>query len=88
MPSAALTSKNQLTLPRAIREHLRVGPGDRVLFRLLAGGQVVVEPETLPVTALKGLVRSPLRRPVTLEEMDEAVARAAADRSGGRRDRG
>jgi AbrB family looped-hinge helix DNA binding protein len=39
-----LTSKSQVTLPKAIRDHLRVAPGDTVSFRIVADGTVRVEP--------------------------------------------
>jgi AbrB family looped-hinge helix DNA binding protein len=39
-----LTPKAQVTLPKAIREHLRVAPGDAVEFRIVADGSVRVEP--------------------------------------------
>ncbi len=84
MPSATLTSKNQLTLPREIRELLKVGPGKRVMFRVLEGGEVRVEPETLPVSALKGMLKSSRAKAPSLDEMDEAIAAAAAERAGGR----
>jgi AbrB family looped-hinge helix DNA binding protein len=84
MPSATLTSKNQLTLPREIRELLKVEPGKRVLFRVLENGEVRVEPETLPISALKGILKSPLARPPTIEEMDDAIATAATERLGRR----
>jgi AbrB family looped-hinge helix DNA binding protein len=32
MPARTITSKGQITLPKDIREHLNVGPGDRVDF--------------------------------------------------------
>lgn len=40
-----LTSKSQVTLPKAIREYLRVAPGDAVDFRIVADGTVRVEPK-------------------------------------------
>ncbi|WP_284616089.1 AbrB/MazE/SpoVT family DNA-binding domain-containing protein [Aquabacterium humicola] len=43
MPNT-LTSKAQVTLPKAIRDHLRVAPGDAVEFRIVADGSVRVEP--------------------------------------------
>ena len=43
----ALTSKSQVTLPKAIRDHLRVAPGDAVNFRIIADGSVRVEPAAL-----------------------------------------
>ena len=39
-----LTPKAQVTLPKAIREHLRLAPGDAVEFRIVADGSVRVEP--------------------------------------------
>lgn len=39
-----LTPKAQVTLPKAIRDHLRVAPGDAVEFRIVADGSVRVEP--------------------------------------------
>ena len=39
-----LTSKSQVTLPKPIRDHLKVAPGDAVEFRIVADGTVRVEP--------------------------------------------
>jgi antitoxin PrlF len=72
---AAITSKGQVTIPKAIREYLHVKPGDRVKFFMHPDGSVVLLPK-LPVTALRGLLRWH-GRPATLEEMDEAIATGA-----------
>ena len=42
--SYTLTTKSQVTLPKAIREHLKVAPGDTVDFRIVADGSVRVMP--------------------------------------------
>lgn len=39
---AKLTSKNQTTLPVAVRKALSVGPEDRIVFTILEGGKVEV----------------------------------------------
>ena len=39
-----LTTKSQVTLPKSIREHLNVAPGDAVDFRIVADGSVRVQP--------------------------------------------
>jgi antitoxin PrlF len=82
---SAITVKGQATIPKAIREHLRLKPGDRVKFFVHPDGSVVLLPK-LPASALRGIVKS-RRRPVTYKEMDEAVAEgaSAAVRRAGRR---
>ena len=79
MPATTITTKGQVTIPKDIRQTLGVGPGDRVLFYRTEDGRVVVEPETVDIHTLKGMVK-PKRRGVTVEEMNEAIARAAAER--------
>lgn len=75
---SAITSKGQATIPKAIRDHLRLKAGDRVKFFIHPNGSVVLLPK-LPVSALKGMLKSPRRRPVTIEEMQDAVAAGASD---------
>jgi len=76
--TATLTSKGQITLPKTVRERLRVDTGDQVDFLVNDRGDVVVRAATLDVSALKGLLKRPRARPVTIEEMNAAVARAHA----------
>ncbi len=77
--ATTITTKGQVTIPKAIRDALGVGPGDRVLFYRSDDGRVVVEPETVDLRTLKGIVK-PRRRGVTAEEMNEAIARSVAER--------
>lgn len=51
-----LTSKSQLTLPKPIRDYLKVGPGDRVEFRIGGDGSVRVEPVAAPAKPSRGLL--------------------------------
>ncbi len=54
MPSATLTSKGQVTIPKTVRDELGLREGDRVAFRVLDDGTVVVEPETIDLLDLAG----------------------------------
>jgi len=74
---SAITVKGQATIPKAIREHLRLKPGDRVKFFVHPDGSVVLLPK-LPASALRGMIKSRHRRPVSTAEMTEAVAQAAS----------
>jgi AbrB family looped-hinge helix DNA binding protein len=39
---SAITSKGQATIPKAVRDHLKLKPGDRVKFFLQADGSVAL----------------------------------------------
>lgn len=75
---SAITVKGQATIPKAIREHLRLKPGDRVKFFVHPDGSVVLLPK-LPAAALRGILKSKRTRPVTLSEMNEAAAAGASE---------
>jgi AbrB family looped-hinge helix DNA binding protein len=81
---SAITVKGQATIPKAIRDHLRLKPGDRVKFFLHPDGSVVLLPK-LPASTLRGIVKSRRRRPMTIQEMDEATAEGASDARPARR---
>jgi antitoxin PrlF len=73
---SALSIKGQATIPKAVREHLRLKPGDRVKFFVHPDGTVVLLPK-LPTAALRGVMKSRRTRPASLEEMDRAIAAGA-----------
>jgi antitoxin PrlF len=73
---SAITVKGQATIPKAIREHLGLKPGDRVKFFVHPDGSVVLLPK-LPASSLRGIIKSRRRRPVTIADMTEAVAEGA-----------
>jgi AbrB family looped-hinge helix DNA binding protein len=70
---ATITSRGQITLPKALRDRLHLSAGDRVEFILEENDVVRMVPRTTSVTRLKGMLPKP-KRPVSLEEMEEAVA--------------
>jgi len=80
MPTATVTSKGQVTLPQKVREALRIHPGDRIDFVVDEDGEVRLKAGEVDVSALRGLLRRPGRRPVTLEAMEDAIARRGEKR--------
>lgn len=74
---SAITVKGQATIPKAIRQHLRLKPGDRVKFFVHPDGSVVLLPK-VPASALRGILKARRRRPVTIAQMAEAAAEGAA----------
>ncbi|MGO8916511.1 MAG: AbrB/MazE/SpoVT family DNA-binding domain-containing protein [Stellaceae bacterium] len=82
---SAITIKGQATIPKAIREHLRLKPGDRVKFFVHPDGSVVLLPK-LPASELRGMLKS-RRRAVTVKEMGEAAGAGASEGRARRRRR-
>ncbi len=72
--SARMTSKGQITVPRAVREALSLGEGDRVVFRV--DGDRAVLAKTPDLLALPGSVSVPAakRGRAWAEIRDEARA--------------
>ncbi len=80
MPIATLTSKGQITLPMAVRTALGLGAGNQIDF-VRQGASFVLMPVRSDVTALKGRFAGRVKKPVSLEAMDQAIALGAASRS-------
>ena len=71
MPDAKLTSKGQITIPKAVRERLNLEEGDRVSFAFRADGGVDLIARNQPFERLKGLVK-PNVKGVTVAAMNPA----------------
>src|SRR5437667_197511 len=65
---SAITVKGQATIPKSIREHLGLQPGDRIKFFVHPDGSVVLLPK-ISASAVRGIVKSRSPRPVTTEQM-------------------
>ena len=69
---AKITTKGQITLPKKIREHLHVKPGDQLDFSVDDHGVVSITPIVVSVKELKGFLPKPAK-PVSLAEMERAI---------------
>ncbi len=79
MPTATLSSKGQVTIPKDVRDALRLDTGDRVLFLLREDGVVELRPQTVDLLDLVGILEPPNGRHVTIEEMNAATGRAVSE---------
>lgn len=71
---ATLTSKGQITLPKAIRERLGLDAGSMLDFQVLADNTITARPVKPDARRVRGLLKSPHAAPPTVEQMDEAVS--------------
>ena len=71
--TSTITSKGQVTIPRAVRDELDLHAGDRLTWSLRENGTIEVRKESArPLTTIVGLLGRPAL-PATIEEMDQAV---------------
>jgi AbrB family looped-hinge helix DNA binding protein len=68
---ATLSSKYQATIPKEVRRHLQIRPGDRFKFFIQPDGAVLILPK-IPTSALKGSVPR-LKQPVSTKQMNAAI---------------
>ena len=72
MITATISSKGQITIPKAIRIRHHIEPGDKIEFLEDDQGRVTIWPVTQSVTRLKGRIAKP-DKPVSIEEMNQAI---------------
>lgn len=76
MSESTLTSKGQITIPKAVREALHLEVGDRVYFEVRTDGSVVLKPRNEPAERLFGMLAGKGRkRPLTIDEMNPGNAK-------------
>ncbi len=74
-----LTSKCQTTIPKEVRQLLKVGPGDRIGYEII-DGRVMMVPRNLRAADITGILHRPGQKAVTVEEMNDAVGKAIVER--------
>jgi antitoxin PrlF len=77
MPTSIMSSRGQTVIPKMIREHLGLHPGDAIDFIVADDGGVLVRPAVEDVRRLKGLLQRPRQRTVPVQEMNQDIRRRA-----------
>jgi AbrB family looped-hinge helix DNA binding protein len=81
MPESTVTTKGQITIPKEVRDRLRIGAGDRVSFLVRDDGVVELRPATVDLRDLFGVLAY-TGTPLGIAEMDEAIRDAATESCG------
>ena len=73
MALATLTSKGQVTIPKAVRDSLHLHAGDKVEFVITETKDALLRPVTKKVDDVFGRLHKPGRKPVSIEKMDAGI---------------
>lgn len=73
MTLATLTTKGQVTIPKVVRDSLRLHAGDKVEFIITESGEALLRPITKKVDDVFGRLHMPGRKPVSIEKMDAGI---------------
>jgi antitoxin component of MazEF toxin-antitoxin module len=78
MVRAVLTASGDVHLPEAMREQLRLRPGDQVELRLVGDHSVVIETRVVSAMSLAGILKT--ERSISLEDMERGIEEGAIGR--------
>ena len=81
MSTTTITTKGQVTIPKKVRDTLRLKTGDIIEIVITKEGEAVLRPVTKKVEDLYGILYKKDRKSVSLEEMDEAIKNKIKERS-------
>lgn len=78
MPTATMTSKGQITIPKEMREELHLEAGSKVTFIRVSEGHYRIIPRTGSLMDLAGILHDPDRPTMTIDDMNDAIAEGGA----------
>ena len=82
MTTLTVTAKGQITLRKELLRHLGVRAGSTVTVHALPDGKIEIEAERPrgKISDVFGMLKREGQRPVSIEEMNEAIAAGRAGR--------
>jgi AbrB family looped-hinge helix DNA binding protein len=80
MSLATLTTKGQVTIPKKIREALKLHTGDKIEIVVTGDGEAIIRPVSKKVDDIFCKLHRPGRKAVSIEAMDDAIRNRMKDK--------
>jgi len=80
MALATLTTKGQVTIPKEIRESLKLQTGDKIEIIATEKGEAIIRPISIKVDDIFCKLHNPARKAVSLEDIDDAIRNRMKDK--------
>ena len=82
MALATLTTKGQVTIPKQIRETLKLHAGDKIEFTVTKNREAVIRPISKKVDDIFSKLYRPTRKIVSVKSMNDAIKNRMKDKLG------
>lgn len=79
MPTAKITSKGQITIPKKVREELHLNSGDKVSIEM-EGNSARIYPAGESILDRAGALQQFTQKKITIQEMNEAIAKGISQK--------
>jgi len=79
MALATLTTKGQVTLPKEIRESLKLHTGDKIEIILTENREAIIRPVSKKVDDIFCKLHKPGKKAVSFEELNQAIKNKIKD---------
>jgi len=80
MALATLTTKGQITIPKIIRDSLKLNTGDKIEIVITKDREAIIRPVSKKVDDIFCKLHKSGRKPVSLETMDDAIKNRMRDK--------
>ena len=80
MALATLTTKGQVTIPKIIRDSLKLNTGDKIEIIVTEKREAIIRPVSKKVDDIFCKLHKPGRKAVSLEAMDDAIRNRIKDK--------
>ena len=80
MALATLTTKGQVTIPKKIRESLKLHTGDKIEIIVTENREAIIRPVSKKVDDVFCKLHNPDRKTVTLNAIDDAIRNRMKDK--------
>jgi len=82
MALATLTTKGQVTIPKQVRETLKLHSGDKIEIIVTKNREALIRPISKKVDDIFGKLYRPARKTVSVDSMNDAIRKRMKGRSG------
>ncbi|MBW2689698.1 MAG: AbrB/MazE/SpoVT family DNA-binding domain-containing protein [Deltaproteobacteria bacterium] len=80
MSLATITTKGQVTIPKDIRESLKLHAGDKIEILVTANGEAIIRPVSKKVDEMFCKLHKPGRKAVSVDSMNNAIQERMKDK--------